>query len=57
MISDATRQNRRPALPRVIEPEVKETSRLAHRPARLLQWRMETLTPWKIKAWGMKDWD
>jgi hypothetical protein len=32
-------------MPRVIEPEVKETSRLAHRPARLLQWRIETLTP------------
>ena len=57
MISEATRQNRRRVMPRVIEPEVKETSRLGHRPARLLQWRIETLTPWKIRAWGTKDWD
>jgi hypothetical protein len=35
MISEATRQNRRRTMPRVIEPEVKETSRLGHRPARL----------------------
>ena len=31
MIGEATRQNRRRAMPVIIEPEVKETSRLAHR--------------------------
>ena len=57
MISDATRQKRR-VMPRVIEaPVIKETSRLGHRPARLLQWRIENLTPWKLKPWETKDWD
>ena len=57
MISEATRQKRR-VMPRVIEAAPsKETSRLGHRPARLLQWRLENLTPWKIKPWEHKDWD
>jgi hypothetical protein len=57
MIGEATRQNRRRARPVVVEPEAKETSRLAHRSARMEQWRIENLTPWKLKPWGIKHWD
>ena len=59
MISEATRQNRRRYAPRVMAaPEVKETSRLSHWPPdRWTQWRMETLTPWKLKSWKFKNWD
>ena len=58
MISEATRQKRRRAAPRIIDPlpEVKETSRLSHRSERMEQWRLENLTPWKIKPWKFKDW-
>jgi hypothetical protein len=56
MISEATRQSRRRTTQVIIEPEVKETSRLAHRPERLLEWRMATFTPWKLKAWKYRDW-
>ena len=53
LISEATRQHRRPrrAAPLIIEPKVKEKSRLSHRPERLEEWRTETFTPWKIKPW------
>ena len=52
LISDATRQNTRRTMPRVIEPVVKETSRLSHwPPERWSEWRMEMLTPWKLKSW------
>ena len=58
MISEATRQTRRRHTPRVVEAEVKETSRLSHWPPdRLTQWRMETLTPWRLKSWKFKNWD
>ncbi|WFU56322.1 hypothetical protein QA639_01920 [Bradyrhizobium pachyrhizi] len=60
MISDATRQKRRRAVARIIDPlsEGKETSRLSHwPPERWTQWRMENLTPWKIKSWKLKNWD
>ncbi len=59
MISEATRQaRRRYTPPRVAEPAVKETSRLSHWPPdRWVQWRMETLTPWKLKSWKFKNWD
>jgi hypothetical protein len=59
MIAAATRQTRRRIVqPRAIEPDVKETSRLSHwPPARWVQWRMETLTPWKMKPWKFKNWD
>ena len=58
MIAAATRQTRRRAMPRVAEPEDKETSRLSHWPPdRWAQWRMETLTPWKLKTWKFKNWD
>ena len=60
MIREATRQSRRRAMPRIIdpEPEVRETSRLSHwPPERWTQWRMENLTPWKVKSWKFKDWD
>lgn len=59
MISEATAQKRRRrAATRVIDslPDVKETSRLSHwPPERWTQWRMENLTPWKIKPWKLKD--
>jgi hypothetical protein len=58
MISEATRQGRRKVGPRVAEPEAKETSRLSNWPPdRWQQWRMETLTPWKIRSWKFKNWD
>jgi hypothetical protein len=59
MISEATRQaRRRRVMPRVVEPApVKETSRLSHwPPERWAQWRMATLTPWKVKPWKVDDW-
>jgi hypothetical protein len=56
MIGDATRQNRRRFAPRVLEPAVKEISRLSHWPPdRWTQWRIETLTPWKLKPWKSRD--
>jgi hypothetical protein len=58
MISEATRQTRRRYAPRAVEPAVKETSRLSHWPPdRWVQWRLETLTPWKLKSWKFKNWD
>ena len=58
MIAAATRQTRRRAMPRAAEPEDKEASRLSHWPPdRWAQWRMETLTPWKLKTWKFKNWD
>ena len=57
LISDATRQSRRRDMPRVLDlkPEVKETSRLSHHADRVMAWRIETFTPWKIKPWN--NWD
>ena len=58
MISAATRQARRRVMPRAVESEVKERSRLSHwPPTRWQQWRMETLTPWKFKSWKFRNWD
>jgi hypothetical protein len=58
LISDATRQSRRRVMPRVVKAVAKETSRLGHWPPdRYEQWRMETLTPWKLRSWKFKDWD
>ena len=58
MISDATRQSRRRNTTVLIEPEVKERSRMGHWPPdRMVQWRLETLTPWKLKSWKFKNWD
>lgn len=58
MISEATRQNRRSVAARVDEPVVKETSRLSHWPPdRWTQWRMETLTPWKLRPWKFRNWN
>jgi hypothetical protein len=59
MISEATRQSRRRAMPRIVDlpPAPRETSRLSHwPPEHWQQWRMETLKPWRIKAWWGKDW-
>ncbi|MBR0871849.1 hypothetical protein JQ633_15900 [Bradyrhizobium tropiciagri] len=61
MISEATRQRRRrAAAPRIVDPlpVVKETSRLSHwPPERWTQWRLENLTPWKVKPWKLTDRD
>jgi len=59
MISEATRQSRRRASGTLlVEPEVKERSRISHWPPdRMVQWRLENLTPWKVKSWKFKDWD
>jgi len=57
MISEATRQSRRRYAARVEAPVVKERSRLSHWPPdRSEQWRIETLTPWKLKSWKFKNW-
>jgi hypothetical protein len=59
MISEATRQSRRRVMPSVIKPAVaEEGSRLSHWPPdRWVQWRLQTLTPWKLKSWKFKNWD
>ncbi|NOJ43989.1 hypothetical protein [Bradyrhizobium australiense] len=61
MISEATRQVRRRTTPRIVDLQpiaTKEASRLSHwPPEHWQQWRMETLTPWKLKPWRGKDWD
>jgi hypothetical protein len=66
LISDATRQNRRRAMPVDVDPlpsksrgGTKERSRMAHARPHLERWRDETLTPWKItlKSWKFVNWD
>jgi hypothetical protein len=59
MISEATKQVRR-RTPRIVDLQTiatKEVSRLSHWPPdHWYQWRMEKLTPWKVKPWEGKDW-
>ena len=66
LIGEATRQNRRRAMPVDVDPlpssgrgGTKERSRMAHARPQLERWRDETLTPWKInlKSWKFVDWD
>lgn len=63
LISEATRQHRRRAMPAEADPMpsggARERSRMAHTPPRLERWRLETLTPWKIKlkSWKFVSWD
>jgi hypothetical protein len=60
MIREATRQKRRRAVPPELAPtpHVKETSRLSHwPPEHWAQWRVENLTPWKLRSWKYRDWD
>jgi hypothetical protein len=64
LIGEATRQNRRRAMPVDIDPlprsgNSKPLSRMSHTPPRLERWRLETLTPWKIKmkSWKFVNWD
>ncbi len=59
MISEATRQLRRQTRAVLVEPAaVKERSRMSHWPPdRMVQWRLENLTPWKLKSWKFKNWD
>jgi hypothetical protein len=57
MIVDATRQKYRRVMPRAKQAADKEKPRVGHWPPdRLEQWRMENLTPWKIKPWKLKHW-
>ncbi|SDI69810.1 MULTISPECIES: hypothetical protein [Bradyrhizobium] len=60
MISEATKQSRRSNQSRMVDlppaAGTRETSRLSHRSERLEQWRLENITPWKIKSWKFKDW-
>ena len=57
IISEATRQVRRRIVRKVVEPEVRQASRLGHRSSRMDQWRVQTFTPWKLRPWNWKDWD
>ena len=58
MISEATRQSHRRIVPRVVQRMVKETSKLSNWPPNpWQQWRLETITPWRIKSWKFKNWD
>ena len=62
LISEATRQHRRRAMPVDVDPMPSiqvEASRMSHTPPRLERWRLETLTPWKIKmkSWKFVNWD
>lgn len=63
LIGEATRQRRRRAMPVDVDPlpssSTKERSRMASSPPRLERWRLETLTPWKVKlkSWKFVDWD
>jgi hypothetical protein len=61
LISEAMEQNRRrAAMPRIIKQEKapKPESFLSNwPPERWRQWRLETLTPWRLKSWKFKDWD
>ena len=52
MISEATRQRARGFIARTIAPAGKEKSHLSHWPPQgIEEWRMEKLTPWKLKPW------
>ncbi len=57
-ISDRTRQRwRRPEKRVTAEPVVEERSRLSHWPPQnILDWRLENLTPWRIKDWRERFW-
>jgi hypothetical protein len=57
-ISDATRQRWRRPEKRLSEPTVvEERSRLSHwPPSSILEWRLENLTPWKMKGWQIRLW-
>ena len=58
-ISAATQQRwRRPEKRLAGEPAVpEERSRLSHwPPSSITEWRMENLTPWKIKGWQIRLW-
>ncbi|KYH02288.1 hypothetical protein [Bradyrhizobium sp. DOA1] len=54
LISEATRQNRRRAMPlrAVPKPEVEETSKLSHwPPAMFKQWKLDNLMRWRSASW------
>ena len=54
-IAEATRQRTRELAPRLVRPAPKEEPRLSHwPPQRWLEWRLENITPWKVRPWGGK---
>ena len=57
-IGEATRQRWRrsqPAAGKKAAPE--ERSKLSHWPPKSwLEWRIETFTPWRLKAWNNRFW-
>jgi hypothetical protein len=56
-IGDRTQQRWRRAQKRAAEPVVEERSRLSHWPPQnILDWRLENLTPWRIKDWRERLW-
>ena len=57
-ISAATQQRWRRPEKRLSEPAVvEERSRLSHwPPASITEWRLENLTPWKMKGWQIRLW-
>ena len=58
-ISAATRQNWRRVEKRSIEaaPVTEERSKLSHwPPTSILEWRLDTFTPWRIKGWHVRLW-
>jgi hypothetical protein len=57
-IGDRTQQRwRRTEKRAAAQPVVEERSRLSHWPPQnVLDWRLENLTPWRIKAWRERLW-
>ena len=58
-ISQATRQRWRRPEKLSSEPTgvAEERSRLSHWPPKsIVEWRLENLTPWKIKTWRISFW-
>jgi hypothetical protein len=56
-ISDATRQRWRRVEKRAEVPVAEERSRLSHWPPKhLVEWKLETFTPWRIQMWRNRIW-
>jgi len=56
-ISEMTRQRWRRAEPIVKQAVAKERSKLSHWPPKSwLEWRIETLTPWRMNSWSSRFW-
>jgi hypothetical protein len=56
LIGEATRQNRRKSVLQAPQPATNDKRRLSHwPPPQHAQWRLEKLTPWKLKPWRTDD--